>query len=411
MKTLRDHYSLLLGLDKAWRVTDVDLHTDAKRVDIALEHRGGRVSCPSCGKKCGIADHSQERSWRHLDTMQFETCLTTRIPRCRCKDCGVKTVEIPWAGKHSRFTLLFEAFAIEVLNACSTVKGACELIGIGWDAMHQIMSRAVERGLERRQLENVEYVGLDEKSFRRGHNYITLLNDLEESRVLEVVEGRGQESADTVWNALSEEQRGQVQAVSIDMWQPYIACVNKNAENADIVHDRFHISQHLNKAVDKVRRQENKALMNEGDESLKGTKQLWLYNPDNMSEERWLDFEPLKNLELKTSRAWAIKEQFRWFWEYIYAGSARKFFESWYGWAVRCRLDPVRRVAKMLKKHLKNILTYFRHRITNAVSEGLNSRIQSIKTSARGFRSFTNYRIRILFFCGKLDLSTPKLSH
>ena len=195
------------------------------------------------------------------------------------------------------------------------------------------------------------------------------------------------------------------------MWKPYIACVNKNAENADIVHDRFHISQHLNKAVDKVRRHENKALMNEGDESLKGTKQLWLFNPDNMSEEKWLNFESLKDLELKTSRAWAIKEQFRWFWEYTYAGSARKFFESWYGWAVRSRLDPVRRVAKMLKKHLKNILTYFRHPITNAVSEGLNSRIQSIKTSARGFRSFSNYRTRILFFCGKLDLSPAKTSH
>jgi transposase len=343
--------------------------------------------------------------------MQFETRLRARVPRADCKECGVKTTAVPWAGKHSRFTLLFEAFAIEVIQACGNVKSAAKLLGLDWDSVHRIMERAVHRGLERRNLESLQYLGIDEKSFRRGQSYVSLLTDLTGSRVLEVVEGRTEEAADGLWKDFSEEQKGQVEAVAIDMWAAFINSVETNAEQADIVHDRFHISKYLNEAVDKVRCQEHKALKTTGDERLTGSKQLWLFNPENLSDERWLEFETLKDQELKTSRAWAIKEQFRWFWEYRYAGNARKFFNRWYGWATRSRLKPIIDVAKMLKRHFDNILTYFRHRITNAMSEGFNSRIQSIKSQARGFRAFKNYRTRILFYCGKLDLLPTEFTH
>jgi len=411
MKTLNDHYAQLLGLDSSWRVSDVTLTLKEKRVTIVLAHKGGQVACPSCGQSCGIADHAPERSWRHLDTMRFETVLTARIPRCRCPVCGVKTIAVPWAEKHSRFTLLFEAFAIEVLQACATIHGACQLLGVGWETAHQLVSQAVTRGLARREAVPIAHVGLDEKSFRRGQDYVTLLNDLDEARVLDVVEGRDQEAVDGIWDGFTDEQRVHVQAAGIDMWPAYRTSIQEHLPNAAIVYDKFHISKHLNKAVDLVRRQEHQALLKIGDDQLKGTKHLWLYNPNNLSEKRWLQLKFLKDLDLKTARAWAIKEHFTWFWEYIYAGSAATFFERWYNWAVRSRLVPIRKVATMLKTHLANILTYFRHRITNAVSEGLNSRVQSIKTAARGFRSFKNYRTRILFFCGKLDLSPVKACH
>jgi len=195
------------------------------------------------------------------------------------------------------------------------------------------------------------------------------------------------------------------------MWPAFANSVEANAQQAEIVHDRFHISKHLNEAVDQVRRSEHKLLKQAGDDRLKGSKHLWLFNPENLSEERWIEFETLKDQELKTSRAWAIKEQFRWLWEYRYAANARKFFDRWYGWAVRSQLKPIIKVAKMLKRHLDNILTYFRHGITNAKSEGFNSRIQSIKSQARGFRAFQNFRNRILFYCGKLDLLPSEITH
>jgi transposase len=392
-------------------VSDVSLCLEEKRVEITLVHRGGRVTCPGCDAESAIADHSPERTWRHLDTMQFETILQARVPRAKCKACGVKTTTVPWAGKHSRFTLLFEAFAIEVIQACGNVRSAASLLGLGWDSVHLIMERAVERGLECRELDSLQYAGIDEKSFRRGQSYVSILTDLTGRRVLEVVEDRTEEAADGLWKTLSGKQKTQIEAVAIDMWAAFANSVKTHAPQAEIVHDRFHISKYLNEAVDKVRRGEHKLLMQTGDESLKGSKQLWLYNPENLSDERWIEFEALKDQELKTARAWAIKEQFRWFWEYRYAGNARKFFNRWYGWATHSQLEPVIKVAKMLKRHLDNTLTYFRHGITNAMSEGFNSRIQSIKSQARGFRAFKNYRTRILFYCGKLKLLPAGISH
>lgn len=411
MSELTKHYRLLLGLDAAWEVSKVDLSLEENRVDILVTHVGGPVACPECEGVCSIADHAPERSWRHLDTMQFETLLRARTPRANCSTCGMKTITVPWAGKHSRFTLMFEAFAIGVLQACGNVKSAAQLIGLDWNSLHRIMERAVQRGLDRRELDSLEYVGIDEKSFGRGHSYVSLMTDLSGARVLEVVEDRTEAAADQLWEALPEEQQEQIEAVAVDMWPAFTNSVKTHAPQAEIVHDRFHISKYLNDTVDQVRRQEHKSLKSEGDERLTGSKQLWLFNPENLSEERWTEFEALKDQELKTSRAWAIKEQFRWFWEYKYAGNARKFFKRWYGWAARSQLKPVIKVAKMLKRHLENILTYFRHRITNAMSEGFNSRIQSIKSQARGFRAFANYRTRILFYCGKLDLLPDGITH
>ena len=408
METLSAHYARLLGIDESWRVESVDLRLEERRVEIRLGHVGSGVSCPECGHSCGLADHAEERRWRHLDTMQFTTELVARLPRCRCPEHGVKTIVPPWAGKHSRFTLLFEAFAIEVLQACRTVKAAADLLGLSWDAAQTIMERAVDRGLQRREATSVLHLGIDEKSFGKGHDYITVLTDIDGSRVLEVAPERTQAAAEAVLQTLTVEQRHEVQAVAADMLPAYAEAVARQTPQADLVHDKFHVAKHLGEAVDQVRRAENKALQAQDDDRLKGTRQLWLFNQSNLSPRQRRRFEAIRHNGLKTARAWAIKEEFRWFWRYVYQTSAKEFFDQWYAWGVRCRLRPVIRVAKMLKRHLPNLLSYFHHRITNATSEGFNSVIQALKYAARGFRSFKNYRTRILFFCGRLDLR-PKL--
>ena len=411
MVTLTEHYERLLGLDGDWQVLDVELVLEEQRVAIQLESvAGASFCCSGCGEKCSLKDHAKQREWRHMDTMQFETVMRARVPRTDCPQCGVKTCAVPWADLHGRFTLMFEAFAVRVLQASSNVEQARQLLGLNWKGLHRIMERAVERGLAKRELDEVEHVGMDEKSFGRGHDYVPLMTDIDGARVLEVSRGRDEAAANVLWSALSGEQKSNVKAVAMDMWPAFANSAERHVPEAEIVHDRFHISKHLNEAVDKVRRQEHKALRKEGDETLTGTKQLWLFNPENLSEENWLVFEPLKQQELKTARAWAIREQFRWFWDYRYAGNARKFFKQWYQWAIRCRLEPVKKVARMLKCHLDRILSWFRHHISNGMAEGYNSRIQSIKTAARGFRNFANYRTRILFFCGKLNL-LPSPTH
>jgi transposase len=411
MNSLNDHYLELLGLDEAWRVMDVELDLDRQRVRIRLgDNPDACVCCPECGEQRPRHDHAPERSWRHLDTMQFETLLTAAIPRAKCPQCGIKTCRVPWAEPHGEFTLMFEAFAIRVLQAASSVEQARLLLDISWSCAQGIMDRAVARGLIERSLDEVTHVGLDEKSFRRGQDYVSVMTDIDGSRVLDVSQGRDEAAADKLWDTLSQEQKDNVQAVAMDMWQAYENSTVKQVPEAEIVHDRFHIAKYLNEAVDKVRRQEHKALKGDGDKTLTGTRQLWLYNPGNMSDEQWRELQALRKQDLRTSRAWALREHFRWFWEYRYAGNAKKFFASWYQWASRCRLPPMRKVAKMIKHRLPNILTWFRHRISNGPAEGFNSRIQSIKSAARGFRNFENYRTRILFFCGKLKL-LPETSH
>lgn len=402
---LQKHYALLLGVGSPWEVKQVELKLAEKQVAIELVWQwGAAAQCPECGRECSIHDCAPERTWRHLDTMQFTTLIQARTPRAACPEHGVKTMQVPWAAPHGRFTVLFERFAVEVLLASASVTQACELLGLSWDTAQEIMRRAVERGLERRQLDALKHLGMDEKSFKRGQSYITLLTDLDQSRVLEVVEERTTEAADQLWEALTPEQKQTVEAVAVDMWEPFLRTIEKQVPEADIVHDKFHVSQYLGEAVDKVRRQEHKELMAAGDETLKGTRQLWLYNPQNFSSEQAEEFSALKDLHLKVARAWAAKELFSKFWEYQQEGWARRFFKDWFSWVSRSRLKPVVAVAQMLKRHLDNLLTYLRHHITNAVTEGLNSKIQSLKSAARGFRNFRNYRIRILFFCGKLNL-------
>jgi len=402
---LQQHYALLLGIGSPWEVKTVDLNLEAKKVEIELGWQwGAAAKCPECGRECSIHDCAPERAWRHLDTMQFITLIRARTPRADCPEHGVKTMQVPWAAPQGRFTLLFERFAVEVLLASASVSQACALLGLSWDTAQEIMRRAVQRGLERRQLERLKYLGMDEKSFRRGQSFVTLLTDLEESRVLDVVEERTAEAASQLWDTLSPEQKQGVEAVAVDMWEPFIQTIQTQVPDADIVHDKFHVSKYLGEAVDKVRRQEHKELLAQGDETLKGTRQLWLYNPQNFSPEQAEEFSALKDLHLKVARAWAAKELFSKFWEYQEEGWARRFFKDWFAWVSRSRLKPVVDVAQMLKRHLDNLLTYLKHHITNAVTEGLNSKIQSLKSAARGFRSFRNYRIRILFFCGKLNL-------
>jgi transposase len=383
----------------------VALKLAEKQVDIELGWQwGAAAKCPECSRECSIHDSAPERTWRHLDTMQFETLIRARVPRADCPEHGVKTMKVPWAAPQGRFTLLFERFAVDVLLACASVSQACELLGLGWEAAHEIMRRAVERGLERRELDQLKHLGMDEKSFKRGHSYITLLSDLEQSRVLDVVEERTAEAAGQLWATLTSEQKQSVEAVAVDMWEPFIQSIQQAVPEADIVHDKFHVSKYLGEAVDKVRRQEHKELLAQGDETLKGTRQLWLYNPQNFSPEQREEFAELKDQQLKVARAWAAKELFSRFWTYQGEGWARRFFKDWFGWVSRSRLKPMADVARLLKRHLENLLTYLKHHITNAVTEGLNSKIQSIKSAARGFRNFKNYRTRILFFCGKLDL-------
>jgi len=313
---------------------------------------------------------------------------------------------MPWAEQRSHFTLLFERLAIDWLGAASQ-KAVGKHLKLSWDEIHGIMNRAVERGLSRREAEPLKYIGVDEKAFRKGHNYLTIVNDLEHSRVLYVAEERKETSLDGFWSTLSEMQKDEIEGVAMDMWDPYVNSVSKNLPdgNRKIVFDKYHIAGHLGEAVDRVRRQERKDPTEDGEDCLIGTKYLWLRNPDNFTDEAWKAFKSLRESTLKTARAWALKESAMTLFDFAYEGSARKHFNWWYNWATHSRLQPIIAVARTMKARIENILTYLKHRITNATSESINAKIQWVKYTARGFRNKQNFKTAIYFHCGGLNMA------
>lgn len=406
----KDLYAKILGIESPWRVTDVDLDLEKGEVVVHLGNEEKRPACPECGKPCRGYDR-RARRWRHLDTCQYRTVLVAEVPRIECPDHGVLQIRVPWGEPGSRFTALFEALVIDWLQEAS-ISAVARLLSLDWGEVDRIMARAVQRGLARREPRLPRRIGVDETSYQKRHEYVTVVCDQEQGVVVHVAEGRGRDSLDDFYKAFDEEQRRAVESVAMDMWAAYIGSTEQYIPGAEtkIAFDRFHVAQHLVKAVDQVRRQENKALILQEDERLKGSKYLWLQNPDNISDERWASFESLRESSLKTARAWAIKELAMSLWHYAYRSNARKAWNQWYSWAIRSQLEPVKKVAKMIKRHLEGILTAVVCGVTNARSEGINAKIQWIKYTARGFRNRRRFHNAIYFHLGGLDLYPEALT-
>jgi transposase len=379
-------FAKLLGLNKPWTVSQVSLSPEEKRIDVALEHgRRAEFSCPECRLPLPLYDHIPARQWRHLDHGECITWLHARIPRVFCLEHGVRHVTIPWALPGSRFTLPFERHAIDVLLETDVLGGA-RVLKLSWDEAWHLMERAVERGQKAKKRRVIPRIGVDEKAVARRHQYVTMVCDLDRSTVEYLAENREKTSLDAYYASLSQEQLAGIQAVAMDMWDPYIASTVAHVPNGreKIVFDRFHIMKQMNEAVDAVRKEENRLFMEDDFDILKGTKYLWLFAEENIPEKMVERFAFLKQCNLKTARAWAIKESLRELWHYHRRGWAELFWKQWYFWATHSRLQPVKKVARMIKVHLPNVLTYFEHRITNAVSEGLNSKIQTVKKTPTG---------------------------
>jgi transposase len=405
---MRDHelYATILGVQAPWTVERVDVDVAGGAVHVWLARTADAPApCPECQAACPIYDH-RDREWRHLDTCQLQTRLHARVPRVDCPTHGVVQSAVPWATAGSKFTLLFERLAIDWLREAAVAAVARQL-KLGWEAVWGIERRAVARGLARRGTLQLRYVGVDEKTFQRRYEFVTVVSALEGARVLYVADDRKQESLEAFWAlGLTDAQRANIAAIAMDMWAPYVQATHARIPDAarKIVFDRFHCAKHLNEGVDRVRRAEQRELRAQGDPRLTGTKYTWLRHPDHFSQAAWREFGALRTSTLKVARAWALKEAAADLWEYRYVGAARTFFRRWYFWATHSRLAPMIEKARMLKTHLENVLTYLKHRITNATAEGLNSKIQWLRYTARGFRNRENFKTAIYFHCGGLDL-------
>jgi transposase len=401
-------YQQILGDTTPWHVDSVRLDAVAQTIEVEMSLKEGELwGCPTCGAAMHM--HGRERRrWRHLDSCQFKTFVVADVPRVNCPKDGTQTVKVPWAEPRGRFTALFERFAIDVMLACPTSQSSA-LLRVSWDEADGIKQRAVVRGLARRQDEPVRRVCVDEKAVGCGQTYVTVVSVLDggRARVHYMGDDRTEESLDGFWLGMSEERRQAVEAVAMDMWQPFWNSTVKRIPLAvdKIVHDSYHLATYMNKAVDTVRRAEHSSLQYRDDETLKGSRMLWLYGEENIPSKWIRRFRKLvSNTKLRTAKAWAVKELWRDFWKSPDQDSAAQTFKEWYREAMATRLEPVKKVARMFKAHLRNILTYFRLRISNGPAEAINSRIQELVQKSCGYRNRERFKSDVFFHLGGLDL-------
>jgi len=402
-------YRHLLGLSPPWSVARVELDVSGQQVDVWVEHaKGTRWACPTCGRELGLYDHAAERVWRHLDSCQFATQLHASVPRVECPEHGVHQVKLPWAEERSRFTLLFERFAIGVLLE-TDLSGAMRILRIGWDAAFHIMERAVARGKLAKKSAAPTLLGVDETSVAKGQRYVTVVCDLAHGTVEHLSEHRRAESLGSYYTTLSDDELTSIKAVSMDMHAPYVKATRDHVPgwHRKIVFDRFHVMQQLTKAVDLVRKAEHRALLDKDDRTLVGSKYVWLYSAENLPARYNERFEELRALDLKTSRAWAIKEHLRRLWQFRRLSIAKKYWRRWLDWALRSQLPPIVRAAQTLQRHIGGIFGFFENRVTNAITERINGTIQRIKRAAHGYRNLGNFMTAIFFHCGGLQLYPP----
>jgi transposase len=409
----KELYSNILGIKPPWGVTAVKLDLPNKTVMIRVEYdKDKKVCCPECDKTGSIYDHVIRR-WRHLDTCQMTTIIESDVPRVSCQDHGVKQIRVPWAESKSHFTALFEALVITWLKETS-LTGVANLLRLTWDQVAGIQERAVNRGLARREEKPLINIAIDETSFQKRHEYVTAIYDKDLDAILDVLDDRKAETLERWLKQRPEEHRDLIKTVSMDMWDPFILAVKNTFPNArDVIcFDRFHVSQHFGKAVDKVRSQEHRSFINNNMESpLSKTKHDWLRNSNRTDNRSRRDFMVLTRSTLRTARAWAIKETAAGSWDFSYRGVAENTWRQLLGWICRCRLEPVIKVGRMVKNYLWGIINAIMAKTSNAVAESKNARIQRIKKMACGFRNRKRFRMAILFHLGRLDLMPETLGN
>jgi len=402
----RDLYAKLLGIQEPWWVRDVDPRLEAGEVEIFISYdERTDVVCPVCGAT-GTRHGTRTKQWRHLDTMQYKTLLTADVPRVKCAEHGVRQAKPPWAEPGSGFTAMFEALVIDWLKEANT-SAVARLLRMTWDEVDGIMSRAVARGLERREAEPLVNIGIDETSFQKRHEYVTVIYDCDRRRVIDVLDDRKRASVEEFFFATPLEHLESIRSVSMDMWENFIEATMLHVPDAEkkIAFDRFHVAKHIGDAVNKVRVDEHAELRGCGDRMLTGTRYLWLQNPENMKPRNRRRFNELRKTTLRVARAWAMKEVARGMWSYRTRGWARRGWNRLLGWMSRSRLPPMVKVGRTIRSHLWGIINAIVLRVTNAHLEAVNAKIQGLKKRACGYRNRARFRNAILFHCGGLDLS------
>jgi transposase len=396
-------FSRALGLEAPWQVTKIEFSETDQEINIYLDFpRGSRFRCPKCGRSDVPAYDTKEKRWRHLNFFQHQAYLYCPMPRVDCPECGIKSVELPWTRPGSGFTLLFEAL-IMALAREMTVSALARLVDEHDTRIWRVIQHYVSEARKKEVYDDVDKVAIDETSRKRGHHYVTLFVDLDQSKVIFATEGKDSASIGRFSNDFHDHggDPDSVREVCCDMSPAFIDGVGQCLPNAQITFDRFHVMKIMSEAVDKVRRQEQSER-----KELKRSRYIWLKNPENLTVKQFHQLEQLSQRNLKTVRAYQIRLNLREFWDQP-PSQAEDYLKRWYFWATHSRLEPVKEAAYTIKRHWDGMVNFVKSKITNGILEGINSLVQATRNKARGYRSVEYFITMIYMIAGKLKFALP----
>lgn len=384
-----------------------ELELEEEGLVIHLRPRSGKPRCGKCGHRCPGYDRSPRRRWRHLALGRWPFWLEYTPRRVHCRRCGVTVEQVPWAVHGSRFTKEFEEMTAYLTQRMDRTAVRL-LMGIDWRTVGTIVTRIVKERLDPHRLENLYVIGVDEISFRRHHNYITVVVDHLRKRVVWTGEGKGADTLERFFDALGPERTKQLRTATIDMSPSYISALERHAPQAEIIFDRFHVQRLASVAVDKVRRQQVRELQgtDEG-RFIKWSRYALLKNPWNLTGLEKLRLSEVQRHNRPLYRAYLLKETLARALDYFDLGRATKALDEWISWASRSRLKPFVKVAQTIKKYKAGILAYIPGRQTNGFTEGLNNKIRLITRRAYGFHGAESLKAMIHLCCGGITLDPP----
>lgn len=398
-------FTTALGLQPPWHVAKVELDTAKRRIDFEVEHTGKRAACPSCGAEHQLIHDRARRSWRHLDFFQFEAWLHADVPRIQCTGCGKTTqMTVPWAREGSGFTLLFEALGLSLCRELP-IRQAANHLRVASKRLWRRVRHYVEAARAKDDMAGVRHVGVDETSVKRGHEYITVVHDLEAKRLLFACPGRDHGTLEDFAEDLRAHGGApeRVEHACIDMSAAYAKGIAQSLPNAQISYDRFHVVALANAAMDEVRREEmrtsaeaiRQAVGTSGKHTLRQL--LWgmRKNPAQWSPAQSEAMHWLQRSNFKSARAWRLKQALQLVYREVVASNREDIalgaLAKWMSWARRSRLEPFKRLASTLKAHLGGVVRGMLDGRSNAYVEAMNGLLQQTKRAARGFRNLENF--------------------
>lgn len=404
-------FTLALGLSEPWFVSETSFESSAssslvKELHIYINFERG--SAFEYEGHSGLkAYDTVDKTWEHLNFFEHKCYLHARVPRVRLPNGETHIVSVPWARPGSGFTLMFEAFSMLLIEKEMPVSKAAETVSVTPHRLWRVFDYWIGSAVEKDDISSVCEVGIDETSSKKGHDYVTVFVDMESRRVVDAQHGKDKEVVKKFVEKLELKSgdRKQIEQVSIDMSPAFISGALEMFPNAQLTFDKFHIIQHLNKAMDEVRRLERK-----GNELIKGHKYTFLKDRSKLTigQEKELDYLLMYYPVL--GEAYRLKEMFKDIFDIQDSEEAKGYLGFWCDLAKESGIQPFMKFVAMVKAHWFGIVNYFDTKLTNGILEGINSKIQLLKRRARGYRKISNYINMIHFCCGKLDFDYPRYS-